>query len=299
MSKRRGASLLELLVAVSILAVLLALLAPAIQRVRETALRSKSTNNLRQIVLATHHFASAYDQRLPLLVGNSHTPNYAGNSGTLFYAILPFTDLGATFQSGTWRRDYVPFRVPFYLSPADWSAESIEHAFSSGPVGSGLCSYAANAQVFREGPRMPASMPDGSSSTIAFAEHYSVCKSLFAYWTTDIFPTKSLGVHRATFADRSGYSFPNYEPLPGHDDVYPVKLSEMPPISTGSVRGKTFQVAPSLQECDGTVAQTPHTGGMLVALADGAVRSLKGNIAVETYWALVTPAAGEFVGNDW
>jgi prepilin-type N-terminal cleavage/methylation domain-containing protein len=293
---RRGLTLLELLVVFAIIAVLVGLLLPGIQKVREAATRSKSTNNLRQIVLAVHHFASANDNRLPPVVGNSTTPFYSGNSGSLFTAILPFTDFGNLFLNNLAHPTVIPFPVSLYISPADPSVGRLPS--DSSAVGS-LCSYAANAQVFRNAPRLSGTFADGASSTIAFAEHYSVCDSLFGYWIVDIFPAKPYGVHRPTFADRSSYPFPYYEPLPGYDDVYPVTSTVSPPTTVGSVPGKTFQAAPRLMECDSSVAQTPHTGGMLVALGDGSLRTISPGIRPEIYWALVTPNGGEIIRGDW
>jgi len=55
-------------------------------------------------------------------------------------------------------------------------------------------------------------------------------------------------------------------------DVVPVTRGN-PPESVGSVPGKTFQVAPSPKDGDGSIPQTPHEGGMLTAFVDGSVRT--------------------------
>ena len=145
-----------------------------------------------------------------------------------------------------------------------------------------LTSYAANAVVFVGQPNILTTFRDGCSNTIAFAEHYASCDDTdYGISTTNGFPA-----HRATFADKA--------------DAYPVP-SANPAVSVSSYLPDpsiTFQVAPLISQCNGFFAQTPHRSGMLIALADGSVRTLAPSVAPSTYWALITPAGGEALG-DW
>src|SRR5207253_2224451 len=97
---RRGVTLVEVLVVIAIVGTLIALLLPAVQKVREAASVIQSKNNLRQILLATHHFADSNGQYFPTIDGyNYYTHNY---KNSLFIAILPFVEQGnlyAEFRS--------------------------------------------------------------------------------------------------------------------------------------------------------------------------------------------------------
>jgi type II secretory pathway pseudopilin PulG len=314
--KRAALSLIEVLVVIGIIAVLLAFLLPAVQKVRESAARIHSANNLRQIQLSVLNFATANDDKVPALNGDPSGPN---PSQSVFSALLPYMEQGALYElylvppAGGGMRNLL---VRSYISPAD---PSITDEWRS----SGLSSYAANAYAFQPGFTLTAAYPDGTSNTIAFGEHYAICgQSLvgvdYFVWTASRLLIG--GMRRASFADGNPPSSPLFADSPpgyvgGVGDVYPV-TSGTPPVSgpgflpIGPRQNNTppgtvlppittpFQTAPPLAECHSLIPQTPHPSGMLAACMDGSVRTLSPQMSMGTFWGAVTPDGGEVLA-DW
>src|SRR5690242_3966048 len=97
---RRAFTLVELLVVITIIAVLIALLLPAVQVVREAARRAQCVNNLKQLALATHNYVDV-NGTLPMGYPFQVNPNTGRITGTfsIFVALLPAMEQQALFNA--------------------------------------------------------------------------------------------------------------------------------------------------------------------------------------------------------
>jgi prepilin-type N-terminal cleavage/methylation domain-containing protein len=337
--RRQGFTLIELLVVIAIIAILIGLLVPAVQKVREAAARSQCANNMKQFTLATHACNDA-NRRLPPQAGTYGGAYYA----PLFFHLLPYIeqqnvwlragtlDYGATVGqanpntgrivnlgvvwptwdsvntgNNTWLRGS---NIPVYRCPSDPSLGNCLDWCD------GDASYAGNFQVFGGEKNtnsrtnwdgvasIPRTFGDGTSNTIIFAEKYARCNGNGSpggtWWMRGIY---------------HGYRTFSGINSPGNDDSFPGdRLSAVFGGGRG-IDGTTwftgtasmFQVLPANPlntfaaggQCDNRRASSAHTNGMNVGVADGSVRYVAQSISPTTWWLLLTPNDGTPLPPDW
>lgn len=318
-------TLIELLVVIAVIAILIGLLLAAVQKVREAAARIQSSNNLRQVGLAVQQCQDQYGALPPgfgYFPGGPWDPTYQGGTtgyGNVFFHLLPFIEQGNLYRStagagngsptcpGMLYSVYGPtfpgvakHPLAIYLNPSDPSETARGTVQGSGtPVnGWGACGYAFNAQVFCQvdsdgnfedwwaAPRIPYTFADGTSNTILFTEKLAVC-----------------GQPAGLYAGANAWAS---APEEGTTPVFSVSRFPSPGDPPGAIPSTGpathFQVRPfpyASDRCQYWVPQSPRFGGILVALADGSVRSVSDGVRPETWWAACTPAGGEVLGSDW
>jgi prepilin-type N-terminal cleavage/methylation domain-containing protein/prepilin-type processing-associated H-X9-DG protein len=324
---RRGFTLIELLVVIAIIAVLIGLLLPAVQKVREASARTKCQANMRQIALAMH---THHDQKgsFPPAKGWVGIPNTPGTpwGGALFH-LLPYIEEVGTYElsaaagpTANWNAG--AFYAGLSVSPNPSAKTQPVKLFQcpSDPTmpPSGLspnyndwggCSYGINAMVFgspRLDPagtysanqdvnwanyaKMPESIPDGTSQTIMLTDKYAGCTGRNLAATGDwnnLWGRWDNDPHMPVIGMWRIPTFPSYN-FPSNN-------------STGTVNtllDALPQFSPDLP-CDPTRPSSGHTGGINVAMCDGSVRLVAKNVTPAGWWAAMTPRGKDRLGNGF
>src|SRR5689334_298699 len=98
----KGFTLIELLVVIAIIAILIGLLLPAVQKVREAANRMKCQNHLKQIGVAVHNYHGVYEALPPALAGDASDPTYTVGQPTPWLSwmgkLMPYVEQNNLYQ---------------------------------------------------------------------------------------------------------------------------------------------------------------------------------------------------------
>jgi prepilin-type N-terminal cleavage/methylation domain-containing protein len=306
--RAKAFTLIELLVVIAIIAILIGLLVPAVQKVRQAAAKAQCSNNLHQIGVAVHNFNDTYGQ-LPLCEGvgpgiaNPYgtVKNPTGASGTTFFYILPYVEQDNLYKQAN--GDSMNLRaavVKTYLCPSDPSATNAGTYGGCGVMqsadvnrdGFGACNYAANVEVFepRGTKNISAQIQDGTANTVMFAERFRNCSPDGAHGGGCTLPAWAWNTIRN---GGDCWSSPTFGAQ--NDGIGQMNCGGAL-YASGAVG---FQGGPSIQACNWYVTQGPHTGSMNVCLGDASVRSVSNGMTVATWTAACTPSGGEVLGSDW
>jgi hypothetical protein len=200
----RGAfSLVELLIVTGIIATLVALLLPAVQRLRAAAECTTCANNLKQIGVAVHDFHDVY-RSLPLA--------FTYGNGGWMYQLLPFIDQMPLYQQGQ-SSDYETFWgcpatvVPLYLCPADshaatpWHSKKDDYSYALtsylGVLGSSPQAGVSGDGVFGGNfdkyldfhPVRFTDIADGLSTTLMVGERPPSQNRYWGWWWGEVYQT--------------------------------------------------------------------------------------------------------------
>jgi prepilin-type N-terminal cleavage/methylation domain-containing protein/prepilin-type processing-associated H-X9-DG protein len=201
--RQRAFTLIELLVVIAIIAILIGLLLPAVQKVREAASRMKCENNLKQIGLALHSYHDSY--------GAFPCGWYGGTGGlTLYYTtwgvqILPYLE-----QTSLWNLTFawlqanpgypwqasnpsIAFNMPMYICPSNTQPTACPAAASGLGTPVSLFSYLGNAGTISGPPSSDGvlyansavritDITDGSSNTVLVGERPASADMQFGWW---------------------------------------------------------------------------------------------------------------------
>jgi prepilin-type processing-associated H-X9-DG protein len=310
-----------LLVVIAIIAILIGLLVPAVQKVRDAASRMQCANNVKQIALGCHNYHDTY-KKLPPASGTVGT--YVG---TAHYFLLPFVEQGPLYNQSVVGGVGASFNVrntvvPIYICPNDPTITDGKFTVNNpndntSIIGQAATNYNINAQVATGSMRL-VNIVDGTSNTVLFAERMGYCTGpnfpaaganpnlLLSSYTYSIWARGPRNNTNSKWPDRSGVISNWWWDNPAFDTPL-LDSTHYGPRSDpnfrqnwngGVVNPGSFQTNTIPNACDYRRLNALHDGGMNTGLCDGSVRTITG-ISATTWQNACNPNDGVPLGSDW
>ncbi|MFL5329006.1 MAG: DUF1559 domain-containing protein [Gemmataceae bacterium] len=335
MSIRRAFSLLDLIVVIADIAILIALLLPAVQKVREAANRTRSQNNMKQIGIAILNYHDEHNQRFPVLCDFGKGAPTGHGLPSLFFRILPYMEgahIYKLFDEKTPASYYAqkngPASIEFepYLSPDDPTIKTVAQIQVEDPTAVkrfeakftgtyATTSYAANGLLFQPNSGIR-SVVDGVTNTIMLTERLSRCvrsekkdDEVFNVWGLGAFGASTPGF-ATPLPDAEKYPtatppLEQFVPPPnvidsdvaGKCGKKAIKFSEL--AKEINAPGGFQVVTKAAFKCDPRVPQALRPAGLMILLVDASTRIVSPTVSAGRFWAAVTPDGGERAGTDW
>jgi prepilin-type N-terminal cleavage/methylation domain-containing protein/prepilin-type processing-associated H-X9-DG protein len=308
MRRRSGFTLIELLVVIAIIAILIGLLLPAVQKVREAAARMTCSNNLKQMGLACHNYHDAKGKLPPALTGGLSNVEPSIRYSTLHVYILPYIEqenLYRLFPTGNANfnalREAGTNPVKTYLCPSSTQTESLSSSESFNGVRNATMHYYANLG--------PIGLNTSVNPPVAYERRvigsqggYSLAGPLVVSSPAGggshgyAIPGLSDGTSNTLLLgeiSKNGWKFyrswirgwdndSSGATVPGKNMVNPINSADY--TSTGTYNNVSLS--------------SNHSGGVNIALCDGSVRFLRDSTPLETLQRLASRRGGEVLTLD-